>query len=63
MPTPLRSDFTATQVPVAARKTKDGPQARRPLALATIYDGGNRSETAMVGGLMPPMQTHRLSAP
>ena len=29
MPIPFRSDFTAAQVRAAARKTKDGPQARR----------------------------------
>src|SRR5262249_19196191 len=38
-PTPLRQDFDAPQVHGLARKTKDGPQARRLLALAAIYDG------------------------
>src|SRR4029077_17156010 len=38
-PTPLRQDFDAPQVRGLARKTKDGPQARRLLALAAIYDG------------------------
>src|SRR5262249_27377468 len=33
-----------------ARKTKDGPQARRLLALAAIYDGGTRTEAAKIGG-------------
>lgn len=51
MPIPLRSDFTAAQVRTAARKTKDGPQARRLLALAAIYDGGTRSAAAKVGGV------------
>jgi transposase len=51
MPILLRSDFTAVQVRAAARKTKDGPQARRLLALATIYDGGTRGEAAKVGGV------------
>jgi transposase len=51
MPIPLRTDFTAAQVRVAARMTKDGPQARRLLALATIYDGGTRSDAAKVGGV------------
>jgi hypothetical protein len=40
MPVPLRTDFTAAHMGVAAKKTKDGPQARRLLALAAIYDGG-----------------------
>jgi hypothetical protein len=34
-----------------SRKTKDGPQARRLLALATIYDGGTRTEAAKIGGV------------
>ena len=51
MPIALRTDFTAAQVRAAARKTKDGPQARRLLALATIYDRGTRSEAARIGGV------------
>ena len=51
MPIPLRTDFTAAQVRIAARQSKDGPQARRLLALATIYDGGTRSDAAKVGGV------------
>ena len=51
MPITLRTDFTAAQVRAAARKTKDGPQARRLLALATIYDGATRSEAARIGGV------------
>ena len=38
MPIPLRRDFQASQLRLAARRTKDGPQARRLLALAAIYD-------------------------
>jgi hypothetical protein len=37
-PIPLRGDFDASQLRGLARKTKDGPQARRLLALAAIYD-------------------------
>ena len=33
-----------------AEKTKDGPQARRLLALAATYDGATRTEAAMIGG-------------
>ena len=51
MPIALRTNFTAAQVRAAARKTKDGPQARRLLALATIYNGGTRSEAARIGGV------------
>jgi hypothetical protein len=39
MPIPLRSDFDADRVRAGAKRSKDGPQARRLLALAAIYDG------------------------
>ena len=51
MPIPIRSDFDAPQLRVFARKTKDGPQARRLLALAAIYDGATRTEAARIGGV------------
>ena len=51
MPVPLRTDFTADALRVIARKTKDGPQARRLLALAEIYDGATRTEAARLGGV------------
>ena len=50
-PTPLRQDFDAPQLRGLARKTKDGPQARRLLALAAIYDGATRTEAAKIGGV------------
>ena len=56
MPVALRSDFDALQLRTIARKTKDGPQARRLLALAAIYDGATRSEAAKIGGVT--LQTH-----
>jgi transposase len=34
-----------------AKKTKDGPQARRLLTLAAIYDGATRTEAAKIGGV------------
>jgi transposase len=51
MPIPLRSDFDAAALRGLARKTKDGPQARRLLALAAIYDGATRAEAAQVGSV------------
>jgi transposase len=51
MPVPLRSDFNADALRVIARKTKDGPQARRLLALAAIYHGASRTEAARIGGV------------
>ena len=47
----LRVDFDASRVRGLAKKTKDGPQARRLLALAAIYDGATRSEAAKIGGV------------
>jgi transposase len=50
MPVPLRSDFDAAALRVIARKSKDGPQARRLLALAAIYEGSSRTDAARSGG-------------
>ncbi len=51
MPVPLRSAFDADALRGIARKTKDGPQARRLLALAAIYEGASRTEAARIGGV------------
>ena len=51
MPVPLRSDFDPSALRSIARRSKDGPQARRLLALAAIYDGASRSEAARIGGV------------
>ena len=51
MPIPLRNDFDAAALRGLARKTKDGPQARRLLALAAIYEGASRAEAAQIGGV------------
>ena len=51
MAIPLRSDFDASALRSWARKTKDGPQARRLLALAAIYDGATRTEAAKLGAV------------
>ena len=51
MPVPLRTDFDADALRRMARQTKDGPQARRLLALAGIYDGATRTEAARIGGV------------
>ena len=49
MAIPLRADFDAPGLRACAKKTKDGPQARRLLALAAIYDGATRTEAAKIG--------------
>jgi len=51
MRVPLRTDFGAAALRVYAKKTKDGPQARRLLALAAIYEGVTRTEAARIGGV------------
>ena len=51
MPITLRADFDAAMVRAAARKSKDGGQARRLLALAAIYEGASRTEAARIGGV------------
>src|SRR3954462_5242503 len=51
MPIPLRSDFDAGALRGLARRSKDGPQARRLLALAAVYEGGTRTEAARIGGV------------
>ena len=51
VPIPLRRDFSAARLRALAKKTKDGPQARRLLTLAAIYDGATRTEAAKIGGV------------
>ena len=51
MPVPLRADFDAQMVRSVARRSKDGPQARRLLALAAVYEGATRTEAARIGGV------------
>lgn len=48
---PLRADFDAPHLRVAARRTKDAAQARRLLALAAVYAGASRTEAARLGGV------------
>jgi putative transposase len=47
----LRDDFDADALRAAARRSKDGGQARRLLALAAIYEGATRTEAAKIGGV------------
>ena len=51
MAIPLRADFDAVAVRSWAKRSKDGPQARRLLALAAIYEGASRTEAAKIGGV------------
>jgi hypothetical protein len=51
MPIPLRSDFDGSALRRLARQSKNGPQARRLLALAAIDEGATRTEAARIGGV------------
>lgn len=51
MPIPLRSDYDAGRVRIAARESDNANQVRRLLALAAIYDGASRAEAAGIGGV------------
>ena len=51
MTVPLRSDFDAARVRLAARESSDGDQVRLPLALAAVCDGSTRSQAAEIGGV------------
>ena len=51
MAIPLRADFDAAAVRLAAKRSKDGAQARRLLALAAIYDGATRAEASVLGSV------------
>ena len=48
---PLRNDCDAYELRVLAGKVKDANQARRLLAIATVYEGMDREEAARVGGM------------
>ena len=48
IPVALRGDFKASQLRGLARKTKDGPQAPRLLALAAIHSAGLAGLTAAI---------------
>ena len=47
----LRNDYGSGGLQAAAKRSKDGPQARRLVALAAIYDGATRTEAAKIGGV------------
>src|SRR5918911_469012 len=47
----IRGDYEAGQLRELAKRSEDAAQTRRLLALATIYDGGARSEAAKIGGV------------
>ena len=48
---PLCEDFNADELRALAARSKDGPQARRLLALAAVAEGKTRTEAARIGGM------------
>jgi transposase len=48
---PLRCDFDGAGLRTLAKRSKNGAQARRLLALASIYDGAPRGEAARLGSV------------
>jgi transposase len=47
----VRGDYDAVQLRELAKRSADADQTRRLLALASIYDGGARSDAAKIGGV------------
>lgn len=47
----LRADFNGTTLRELSKRSRDGAQARRLIALAEIYDGGRRSDVARRAGV------------
>ena len=47
----LRDDFDARMIKVEAKRSKNGAQARRLMALAAIYEGTTRARAAEIGGV------------
>ena len=51
MAIPLRTDYAAEPLRAAAKASKDAAQARRLLALVSIYNGSSRTEAAWIGAV------------
>ncbi len=48
---PVRSDFDSQSLRGLARRSEDSNQSRRLLSLAAVYDGMNRTQAAVIGGM------------
>ena len=62
-PIALRGDYDAQMTRAAAKRFKDGPQARRLLALAAIYDGATLTAAAEIGGVTVQIVRKRSTRP
>lgn len=47
----VRSDYSGSDLRAFARRSDDAQQVRRLLAMASILDGGRRSDAAKIGGV------------
>lgn len=47
----LREDFDGPSLRALAKRCRNGPQARRLLAFAQIYDGAKQSDAARLAGV------------
>ena len=47
----VRSDYSSGELRRLAKKSRDGAQARRLLAIAAVLDGASRAEAAKAGGM------------
>ncbi len=47
----LRSDYSADALRGLAKASRDAKQTRRLLTLASIYEGGSRTQAARIGGV------------
>ena len=67
----LREDYSAKELRVLARRSKNVNQSRRLLSLAAVRDGMDRRAAAKIGGmdrqtaarLGPSLQRHRARGP
>ena len=57
----LRTDFSAGRFRQLPKRSKDGGQVRRLLAIATVLDGASREDAAKIGGLHLGVGRHDLS--
>jgi transposase len=48
---PVRTDYSACEVRLFAKRAKDAGQARRLLAIAAVLDGASREDAAKIGGM------------
>lgn len=47
----VRSDYSGVELRRLARRSRDGAQARRLLAIAAVLDGASRADAAKAGGM------------